>query len=326
MLSKSLMGKKILNLYSISIFIIWLIAISSQDSYENLIERIYMGITMAIGSFIAGATSEGGGAVAFPVMTMVYNIGPDVSRDYSLLIQSCGMVAASFTIFKNKIPVNFNVILYTSLGAIVGNFIGFNYIVNNVSTMLIKLSFCSIWMSFAIIFYKTHFNAKDIFQFTIKKRDKLLLLLLGVIGGIITTLFGTGADIVSFAFATLYLGTSIQIATPTSVVIMAINSLACLFIKYFYFGGIHPEAFEFLLVSMPVVIIGAPLGALYISKKGKKTLMILLITAISLQYFFVLTILPLTVKEYIYSIGFVVFGSLFWMGISQLSKKRKLSL
>ena len=35
-------------------------------------------------------TSEGGGAVAFPVMTLALNISPGVARDFSLMIQSCG--------------------------------------------------------------------------------------------------------------------------------------------------------------------------------------------------------------------------------------------
>jgi hypothetical protein len=49
-----------------------------------------MTITMLIGSFIGGATSEGGGAVAFPVMTLVLKLAPSVARDFSLMIQCCG--------------------------------------------------------------------------------------------------------------------------------------------------------------------------------------------------------------------------------------------
>ena len=35
-------------------------------------------------------TSEGGGAVAFPVMTLALKVCPTVARDFSLMIQSCG--------------------------------------------------------------------------------------------------------------------------------------------------------------------------------------------------------------------------------------------
>lgn len=47
---------------------------------------------MIFGAAIAGMTSEGGGAVAFPVMTLVLGIEPTVARDFSLMIQSCGLL------------------------------------------------------------------------------------------------------------------------------------------------------------------------------------------------------------------------------------------
>ena len=49
-----------------------------------------MTITMIFGSAIGGATSEGGGAVAFPVMTLALKIPPSIARDFSLMVQSCG--------------------------------------------------------------------------------------------------------------------------------------------------------------------------------------------------------------------------------------------
>ncbi|MEZ6091362.1 MAG: hypothetical protein R3C05_25760 [Pirellulaceae bacterium] len=47
--------------------------------------------TMLVGSFIAGSTSAGGGAVAFPVMTLLFGVAPPVARDFSLMIQTVGM-------------------------------------------------------------------------------------------------------------------------------------------------------------------------------------------------------------------------------------------
>ena len=58
-----------------------------------------MSLTMCFGSFIAGATSEGGGAIAYPVMTLgPWKIHPLVARDFSLMIQAVGMIAASVSI------------------------------------------------------------------------------------------------------------------------------------------------------------------------------------------------------------------------------------
>ena len=57
--------------------------------------RYLMSITMIFGSMVAGATSEGGGAVAFPVMTLALGVTPSVARDFSFMIQSVGMVASA---------------------------------------------------------------------------------------------------------------------------------------------------------------------------------------------------------------------------------------
>ena len=49
---------------------------------------------------IAGSTSAGGGAVAFPVMTLMFEISPECARNFSLAIQSVGMTAAAFAIWR----------------------------------------------------------------------------------------------------------------------------------------------------------------------------------------------------------------------------------
>lgn len=67
----------------------WCLAIKN-DFFEYFPKKYFMSITMMLGSFVAGSTSEGGGAVAFPVMTLGFSIEPTVARDFSLMIQSCG--------------------------------------------------------------------------------------------------------------------------------------------------------------------------------------------------------------------------------------------
>ena len=52
-------------------------------------------ITMVFGSMIAGATSVGGGAVAFPVFTLALGVTPLVARDFSLMIQTVGALRCS---------------------------------------------------------------------------------------------------------------------------------------------------------------------------------------------------------------------------------------
>ena len=75
----------------------WCLAI--RNNYFPLFQTHYiMSITMIFGSMVAGATSEGGGAVAFPVMTLALKIAPAIARDFSLMTQSCGKCYSTLSV------------------------------------------------------------------------------------------------------------------------------------------------------------------------------------------------------------------------------------
>ena len=115
----------------------WWSYMVSSDSFDlfkgqagaNGIPRWYMSVTMVFGSMVAGATSEGGAAVAFPVMTLVFGIAPAVARDFSYMIQSVGMTSAAFTILYMKVLVEWKAVYYTTIGGVAGIIFGLEYIV-----------------------------------------------------------------------------------------------------------------------------------------------------------------------------------------------------
>ena len=49
---------------------IWWPTFKKFNWWDKFEENYFMSLTMCLGSFIAGATSEGGGAIAYPVMTL----------------------------------------------------------------------------------------------------------------------------------------------------------------------------------------------------------------------------------------------------------------
>ena len=140
----------------------WLILISNIDGWSLFASKWFMTLTMVFGSFIAGATSEGGGAVAFPVMTLLFKIDPVVARDFSILIQSVGMMAASFTIYCLKIPVVWRAIVFAGLGGAAGIIIGLEFIAPLFSSSYTKLFFVSVWLSFACALYLINLNKKRV--------------------------------------------------------------------------------------------------------------------------------------------------------------------
>lgn len=118
---------------------------------------------MVFGSFIAGATSEGGGAVAFPVLTLFLDVKPHIARDFSLLIQSVGMSAASLWIWKKRVPVHGTALLIGTLAGAVGMFFGLLFLQNIIPPAYLKMFFVCTWLGFARVVWqnKISTNTKE---------------------------------------------------------------------------------------------------------------------------------------------------------------------
>ena len=86
----------------------------------------------------------------------------------------------------------------------------------------------------------------------------LVLLLTGFMGGIFSSIAGSGIDISSFACLTLLFRISEKTATPTSVVLMAINTVVGFLYREYGQGGVEEDAWGFLLVCAPIVCLGLP--------------------------------------------------------------------
>lgn len=285
-----------------------------------------MSVTMLFGSIIAGATCEGGGAVAFPVMTLLFKIKPAVARDFSLMIQSFGMVAASFVIYKNKIKTSKNLILMSLFGSILGQFVFMKYLLNYFSPVFIKITFTSIWLSFCfVLFLVNKINTNEGKDLKITSKYFFIFTCLSFLGGGVTALTGSGVDIITFSFATLYLGLNEKIATPTSVVLMAINSVVGVIFKILFTQqGLSHEAISYWLVCLPVVVFGAPLGAIIIQNKSKDFILNFLKISILAQFIAAWIILDLTINLKLWSIFLVLTGSLVYYLLFKRRQKKEL--
>lgn len=308
-----------------AVWSIWLIAMTLGNYWHYYFSHGLMSIAMAAGSFIAGATSEGGGAVAFPVMTLVFEIKPHIARDFSLMIQSVGMTAAAFCIYCKDIRVEKKAVLLGSIGGFIGIPIGL-YSSQFLPAVYIKMFFVSIWLSFAFSLYLVNRDKKIIQHNSIgalRKTQTLGLLCLGIIGGMISGIVGSGLDILIFSFLVLYFKLNEKVATPTSVVIMAFNAIAGFFWKFFVINpGISPEAWPYWLVCIPIVVIGAPLGAWFIKNKSRHFIVHLLYLSIAAQYLAALIIIPQTGGLLTFSAILIIIGIAGFSGLYILGNRR----
>ncbi|WP_340200614.1 TSUP family transporter [Ascidiimonas sp. W6] len=286
-------------------------------------------LTMVIGSFIAGASSEGGGAIAYPVFTLLMDVSPGVARNFSYAIQSIGMTAASLMIIGLRIKIEVKAIIYASIGGIIGLIVGAYFIVDLLQAGLTKLLFVSLWLSFGFALFLTNSVKNRVVIENIGDltgNDVFKLILFGVIGGMITSIFGNGIDIFTFCLLTLFFGLSEKVATPTSVVLMTINTIAGFFLHAFIMKDFQVIAFEYWMVSIPVVIIFAPLGAFLISKVSRKFISTLLYSIILIQFIGALFIIKPNGFQILMSICVILTGFIFFWRLSKNTRKSKVKL
>ena len=280
---------------ALMVHIIWWSVMGTQDYFYLFTEpsgsrqkpRYFMSITMIFGSLVAGATSEGGGAVAFPVMTLALGIAPPVARDFAFMIQSVGMVASSFTILVLGVQLEWKALLYVTMGGVVGIIFGLEQVAPRLAPPYSKMYFCVIWSSFAIgLFLLNRYKDRKVndsiqnWQEAVVWNNNLFslnwkrecLICFGILGGIFSSMAGSGIDICSFAALTLLFRVNEKVATPTSVIIMAINTTVGFAYRQFAMGGVEVDAWGFFAVCVPIVVIGAPLGAFFGSYAHRLTL------------------------------------------------------
>ncbi|XP_013410247.1 uncharacterized protein LOC106173617 [Lingula anatina] len=304
---------------------IWLTIMAKRNLWHLFNEKYFMSITMVFGSLIAGMTSEGGGAVAFPVMTLAFGIKPSIARDFSLMIQSAGMTAAAFTIIWMKVQLEWHSIIFCSLGGGIGTIVGLEFIDPRLTPQQKKMGFVCIWFSFAfVLFWLNRYHKRRTFpkipNFNWWKA--LVLIATGLLGGVFTAFAGSGLDICSFSILTLLFRVSEKTSTPTSVILMAGNTVVGFYWRSVIMEAIELESWEFLAVCVPIVVFGAPLGSVIGTHFHRLVLagLIYIIDTVALVSAFAI-VRPLSVEFVLVCVGIIVFGALSFFLLSRAGQK-----
>jgi uncharacterized protein len=272
--------------------------IISTGTIDEILAWWPASLTMMFGSFIAGASAEGGGAVAFPVFTLILHIPPDDARNFSFAIQSIGMVSASLLIIGRGIPIEWRGITFPAAGGVIGLVIGTYAVVPLLEPVTTKLFFVSLWMAFGIGLWRANRNATRIVRTglgtLLQRADVVRLLLTGFVGGLVTAIFGNGVDLVTFCMLTLWYGIDEKVATPTSVVLMSFITVAGFFLHGVVIGDVQQSTIHAWIAAAPVVLVFAQLGAWVISRWHRLSIARLLYTIIIVQLFGALYVLGAT--------------------------------
>lgn len=291
-----------------------------QSPVPILLEHWRITLTMAFGSFIGGATSEAGGAVAFPVFTKLLAIPAKQAKLFSLATQSIGMGSAFLTILLLRIRVEWRAIFWTVLGSIPMLPVGLS-LAGVLPSSAVRILFTVVQCSFALALY-LHNRKPDqcrndaLPQCTARERG--ILLLFGMVGGLVSGLLGSGLEVIVFSVLVLLFRLCEKTATPTVIVMMVLTTWAG-FAMILARGEFVAPVTDYWLAAIPIVVVGGPLGVYACSHMSRILIVRVLIVLILAELASSLLLIPL---DKITAIGalilFLAFSAMYYrMSLSQ---------
>lgn len=306
-------------------YAIWLGLVVAGDSFDQLLQRWQIALAMLLGSYVAGSTPMGGGTVGFPILVLVWELPATLGRNFALAIQSIGMVSASIYVLCGRQPIAWNLLRPALLGAALGTPLGAALIAPAVSDQVIKLTFAVVWASFGLMLL---FNVREMSRNASrlahrKPGQRLLGLMVGLIGGVVSSIVGVGIDMLIFAALVLRYQADLRVAVPTSVVLMAAtsvfgiaaNALLSLLSTTYALGD---ELYLSWLAAAPVVAVGAPLGALVVQRIPRTPSLLLVAVLCLLQYFWTAVHESISPAAWLVSLLAIVALNVFFIGLYRL--------
>lgn len=216
---------------SFAILVIWAIYVTAASHWGRVGDHWASGLTMVFGSFVAGSTPQGGGAVAFPVFTKVLDVDAELARTFSLCIQSIGMGAASAAIILNRRLIVWRAVAIALPAASVAFLFGLFVLgrpddpfwPSHLPGPYVKVTFTLIVAAMAVVVYvgyRVHLLERLVVLPVTGPRVIACLVVGGLLGGLASSLVGSGADVFVYLAVVVLIGISPRVGVPTSVIVM----------------------------------------------------------------------------------------------------------
>ena len=302
-------------LLALLIWIVWLL-FGGVNAVHHLITDWKVALTMVFGSLVGGGTSEGGGAIAFPIFTKLLHIAPYDARNFSLAIQSVGMGAASLSILYLRVPIERRALLYAGVPGIAGVIFGARWIAPLIPPVIVRTSFTVLVTSLGIALLLVNQEGGASRNSKLPwfgSQERIILIAAGFLGGIVSALVGTGENSVAFMVMVLLFRINEKTVTPTTVILMTMATIPGFLVHVFWLKDFSPAVMGYWLAAVPIVAVGAPLGALICSYMTRRAIVNVLLALIALEFISTIVLVPISRAVLLASVGtLLVCGLLDW--------------
>lgn len=221
---------------SIAVTVGWVVYVTLAGQWVRVGNNWQAALTMVFGSFVAGSTPQGGGAIAFPVFTKALEVPTEVARTFSLSIQMIGMGTAATAIIFTRRMVEWRAVAVGGAAALV-SFLGALFLVGDPGRPFwpsvlpddyVRVTFTLVLASMAVVVYlgtRVRIRKVDTAMPAMNARLYTALVVAGLLGGLATALTGSGADVMMYLFVVVLFGVDPRVGVPSSVLVMAVLSV-----------------------------------------------------------------------------------------------------
>ena len=279
---------------------------------------------MVLGAFVAGLTPEGGGAVAFPVLSVFFEIDRGLARDFSLMIQSIGMTSAS--IFILTYPGTDRSVFRPLLWFLPVCFAGFALgmlTLQAIPVYLIQALFLGLIAAFSLAYaFSAHRGERDRLVLS-RPIDAPVIALILLLGGMCASLFGTGADIVLYTLLVSRFRLQEKLATQVSIILMAATSLFGYAWRAFIDADLTSSQVNAWLSAWPVVLFMAPFGVFILKRINVEWMLrfIVVLNLAQLAWFNINN--PSAAKLAASAVFTLVLLAVFWAALATMARRRQ---
>ncbi len=299
----------------------WLV-LGGERALQAVANHWQVSLTMVFGSLVGGGTSEGGGAVAFPVLTKVLTVPAGEARLFSFAIQSVGMGAASASIVFNRVPIEWRALQYGGPAVIVGVAASCLFLAPIAEPATVRLLFTAILVSLAAALWisrRSDPRRRDAIA-PFGRGEAVWLIAAGLVGGLLSGLAAVGENTIMFAVLVLAFRVSERVVTPTTVVLLTIATWTGFATHLLLMGDFEGPVVDMWLSAVPVVAIGAPTGALICTRLSRDMIVWILYVLITIEFVSTLALVPRTGEQTVWFVAAIAASSLVCVRMTTLRR------
>jgi len=268
----------------------WLTVVVLGGHWDVIAAHWPIAAAMVFGSFFAGSTPVGGGAVGYSALVLLMDEPARLGRSFGFAIQAVGMTSATIYAVCARRRLAWRPLRWAMLGSLIATPVGAAVIAPRLPDQSVSLVFAGAWASFGLLVLgrlRVLASQHDIAAAR-PRVEQVGGLVTGVAAGLtVAGLTGAGADMLMFLMLVLLLRADLRIAIPTGVAMMGFTSIVGIATTAAMHGldpasGALPDGLlPHWLAAVPIVLVGAPLGALAL-KLIPRTVMLLVVSGLAM--------------------------------------------